>query len=393
MARQLVASMVGEFDPEDYANEYRGELRAMLDAKPRGEISVPEPAEPAQVIDLMEALKESVHRRRRPSPRPRRPRRSLRVRARRPVPAPASPWAAPGPRPPSAPGRGSCRSCPGRSEWTPQHTRTISSRSILSSLRALRASGGWARSSPPSAQGAKKPAGSGSGGHGAHTQFPVTKLNGFVLLLRPWSQDTVSGVTAATLLRGFERRVVEIAGLRTRYWVGGDGPPLVLVHGLGGARGTSPTSPRSWLRVTACSPSTCPATAGRSCCPSSKACPTWQCTSPLSQATRTWLLRPSSATPWAALSRSGSPSRGPRPSPRSSWSRPPASCPRPGARRSGWSRCRPSARRGRSPASSRLLARRPNLRLPVFGYWGAEDPRLLSPESVVGFPRGPAGAH
>ena len=34
---------------------------------------------------------------------------------------------------------------------------------------------------------------------------------------------------------------------------------------------------------------------------------------------------------------------------------------------------------------SRLLARRPNLRLPVFGYWGAEDPRLLSPESVVGF--------
>jgi pimeloyl-ACP methyl ester carboxylesterase len=32
-----------------------------------------------------------------------------------------------------------------------------------------------------------------------------------------------------------------------------------------------------------------------------------------------------------------------------------------------------------------LLARRPNLRLPVFGYWGAEDPRALSPESVVGF--------
>ena len=42
MARQLVASMVGEFDPEDYANEYRGELRAMLDAKLEGkEISCP----------------------------------------------------------------------------------------------------------------------------------------------------------------------------------------------------------------------------------------------------------------------------------------------------------------------------------------------------------------
>ena len=31
------------------------------------------------------------------------------------------------------------------------------------------------------------------------------------------------------------------------------------------------------------------------------------------------------------------------------------------------------------------VARRPNLRLPVFGYWGAEDPRTLSPRSVLGF--------
>jgi DNA end-binding protein Ku len=56
-----VSSMVGDFDPEDYANEYRGELRAMLDAKLEGkEITAPEPAEVAPVIDLMEALKESV---------------------------------------------------------------------------------------------------------------------------------------------------------------------------------------------------------------------------------------------------------------------------------------------------------------------------------------------
>jgi DNA end-binding protein Ku len=61
MARQLVSSMVGEFDPEEFVNEYRGELRTMLEAKLEGkEISVPEPAEPAPVIDLMEALKESV---------------------------------------------------------------------------------------------------------------------------------------------------------------------------------------------------------------------------------------------------------------------------------------------------------------------------------------------
>jgi len=61
MARQLVASLVGEFAPEEFENEYRRDLRAMLEAKLEGkEISVPEPAAPAPVIDLMEALKESV---------------------------------------------------------------------------------------------------------------------------------------------------------------------------------------------------------------------------------------------------------------------------------------------------------------------------------------------
>ena len=56
-----------------------------------------------------------------------------------------------------------------------------------------------------------------------------------MLLHRSWSQNTVSGVTRATLLRGFEPHVAEIGGIRTRYWVGGEGAPLVLVHGLAGA--------------------------------------------------------------------------------------------------------------------------------------------------------------
>ncbi|MGH2781700.1 MAG: Ku protein [Thermoleophilaceae bacterium] len=61
MARQLVQSLVGEFDPEEFENAYRRELRAMLEAKLAGEeIAVPEPAAPAPVIDLMEALKQSV---------------------------------------------------------------------------------------------------------------------------------------------------------------------------------------------------------------------------------------------------------------------------------------------------------------------------------------------
>jgi pimeloyl-ACP methyl ester carboxylesterase len=42
-------------------------------------------------------------------------------------------------------------------------------------------------------------------------------------------------VSEATLLRGFEPRVTNVDGVCTRYFVGGEGPPLVVVHGLGGA--------------------------------------------------------------------------------------------------------------------------------------------------------------
>jgi DNA end-binding protein Ku len=61
MARQLVDSLVGEFDPEEYENEYRRDLREMLEAKLAGkEITRPEPAPVAPVVDLMDALKQSV---------------------------------------------------------------------------------------------------------------------------------------------------------------------------------------------------------------------------------------------------------------------------------------------------------------------------------------------
>ena len=61
MAAQLVESLVGDFNPEDYENEYRGELRGMLEAKLAGrEITRPEPVAEAPVVDLMEALKQSV---------------------------------------------------------------------------------------------------------------------------------------------------------------------------------------------------------------------------------------------------------------------------------------------------------------------------------------------
>ncbi len=61
MARQLVESQVGAFDPSEYRNTYRDELRAMLEVKLAGEAVVrPEPVAEAPVIDLMEALRQSV---------------------------------------------------------------------------------------------------------------------------------------------------------------------------------------------------------------------------------------------------------------------------------------------------------------------------------------------
>jgi len=62
LARQVIDSLVGEFDPAELTSDYRRDLRAMLEAKLAGEeISVPEPvAEDAPVVDLMEALRRSV---------------------------------------------------------------------------------------------------------------------------------------------------------------------------------------------------------------------------------------------------------------------------------------------------------------------------------------------
>src|SRR5438128_5630509 len=36
-------------------------------------------------------------------------------------------------------------------------------------------------------------------------------------------------------LAGLEERFVQVKGVRMRYFIGGSGPPLLLVHGLGGA--------------------------------------------------------------------------------------------------------------------------------------------------------------
>jgi DNA end-binding protein Ku len=61
LARQLIDSLVGEWEPTDLQSEYRQNLRELLEAKLAGEeIATPEPVTEAPVVDLMEALKKSV---------------------------------------------------------------------------------------------------------------------------------------------------------------------------------------------------------------------------------------------------------------------------------------------------------------------------------------------
>jgi DNA end-binding protein Ku len=61
LAGQVINSLVGEWAPEEFENEYRRDLRAMLEAKLSGEqIKRPEPVAETPVIDLMEALRRSV---------------------------------------------------------------------------------------------------------------------------------------------------------------------------------------------------------------------------------------------------------------------------------------------------------------------------------------------
>lgn len=61
MARTLIENLSGDWSPEEFTDEYREALLAIVEAKAAGqEIQVIEEAEPAKVVDLMEALKASV---------------------------------------------------------------------------------------------------------------------------------------------------------------------------------------------------------------------------------------------------------------------------------------------------------------------------------------------
>jgi DNA end-binding protein Ku len=64
MARQLVDTLAGAFDPEKYHDEYREEVLALIERKAAGEeiVAPAAPEEPAKVLDLMAALEASLAR-------------------------------------------------------------------------------------------------------------------------------------------------------------------------------------------------------------------------------------------------------------------------------------------------------------------------------------------
>lgn len=61
LAGQVIESLVGDWNAADFENQYRNDVRQMLEAKLAGhEIARPEPVAETPVIDLMEALRRSV---------------------------------------------------------------------------------------------------------------------------------------------------------------------------------------------------------------------------------------------------------------------------------------------------------------------------------------------
>jgi DNA end-binding protein Ku len=63
MAAQLIEAMTGEFDPQQYRDEYREALMQVIESKIEGRevVEVEETAEPTKLVDLMAALQASVN--------------------------------------------------------------------------------------------------------------------------------------------------------------------------------------------------------------------------------------------------------------------------------------------------------------------------------------------
>jgi DNA end-binding protein Ku len=61
LAEMLVESLAAPFEPQKYHDTYLDNLQSLIDAKIKGqEVVTPPTAEPAKVIDIMQALKQSL---------------------------------------------------------------------------------------------------------------------------------------------------------------------------------------------------------------------------------------------------------------------------------------------------------------------------------------------
>jgi len=62
LAQMLVETLAAPFEPEKYRDSYRDNLQAMIDAKIKGQevVAPPSAHEPSKVVDIMEALKQSL---------------------------------------------------------------------------------------------------------------------------------------------------------------------------------------------------------------------------------------------------------------------------------------------------------------------------------------------
>ena len=61
IAQEIINRMSGHFEPETFTDRYEEAVVAMLRAKQQGQtFTVPEPSQPANVVNIMDALKKSL---------------------------------------------------------------------------------------------------------------------------------------------------------------------------------------------------------------------------------------------------------------------------------------------------------------------------------------------
>jgi pimeloyl-ACP methyl ester carboxylesterase len=201
--------------------------------------------------------------------------------------------------------------------------------------------------------------------------------------------EYVSRVSAAMLLRGLRPHVAEIEGVRTRYWLGGEGPPLVLVHGLGGAAYNFTHLAPLLARRRRVLVLDLPGHGG------TEPLPTLESLGDLA-AHVARVAEHERMVPAAVLGYSMGGVVALRLA--VGWSRhvsalvlvAPAGIVSATERAEIWALIVGVLRPARFVARiRRAIARRPLLRYPAFGYWGAEKPAALSPEAVLGFLEGP----